>query len=86
MKTPKFENLKDERAFWDKQDSTDYLDDFEDAENIVFARARKDVLSLRLEPKISAKLKEVAHLEGLPPTTFARMLIIKGLREKLGAG
>ena len=46
----------------------------------------KDVLSLRLEPKISNKLKEVAHREGLPPTTFARMLIIKGLREKLGAG
>ena len=46
----------------------------------------KDVLSLRLEPEISNKLKEVAHREGLPPTTFARMLIIKGLREKLGAG
>ena len=37
----------------------------------------KDVLSLRLEPKISNKLKELAHREGLPPTTFARMLIIK---------
>ena len=33
----------------------------------------KDVLSLRLEPKISNKLKEVALREGLPPTTFARM-------------
>jgi len=79
------EKVKDEREFWDKQDSTDYLDDFEEAGNIVFARARKDVLSLRLEPKISNKLKEIAHREGLPPTTFARMLI-KGLREKLGAG
>ena len=86
MKTPKFKNLKEEREFWDKQDSVDYLDDFEEAENIVFTRARKDVLSLRLEPKISSKLKEIAHREGLPPTTFARMLIIKGLREKLGAG
>jgi hypothetical protein len=86
MKTPKFENLKEEREFWDNQDSMDYLDDFEEAGNIVFCRARKDVLSLRLEPKISNKLKEVAHREGLPPTTFARMLIIKGLREKLGAG
>jgi hypothetical protein len=86
MKTPKFENLKEEREFWDAQDSTDDLDDFEATGNIVFARARKDVLSLRLEPKISNKLKEVAHREGPPPTTFARMLIIKGLREKLGAG
>jgi predicted DNA binding CopG/RHH family protein len=86
MKTPKFENLKDEREFWDKQDSTDYLDDFEEAGNVVFARSKKDVISLRLEPKISNKLKEIAHQEGLPPTTFARMLIIKGLREKLGTG
>ncbi len=39
MKTPKFENLKDEREFWDKQDSTDYLDDFEEAGNVVFARS-----------------------------------------------
>jgi len=69
-----------------KQDSMDYLDDFEEAGNIVFTHARKDVLSLRLEPKISNKLKEIAHREGLPPTTFARMLIIKGLREKLSAG
>jgi predicted DNA binding CopG/RHH family protein len=86
MKTPKFENLKEKREFWDAQDSTDDLDDFEETGNIVFARARKDVLSLRLEPKISNKLKEAAHREGLPPTTFSRMLIIKGLREKLGAG
>ncbi|MBU3932955.1 MAG: hypothetical protein KKF01_11010, partial [Proteobacteria bacterium] len=50
------------------------MDDFEEAENIGFTRARKDVLSLRMEPKISNKLKEVAHREGLPPTTFARML------------
>jgi len=59
MKTPKFENLKDERNFWDKQDSTDYLDDFEEAGNVVFARSKKDVISLRLEPKISNKLKEI---------------------------
>ena len=86
MKTPSFENIKDEREFWDTHDSTDYLDDLEEAGNIVFARAKKEVLSLRLEPKISNKLKELAHQEGLPPTTFARMLIIKGLREKLSTG
>jgi hypothetical protein len=86
MKTPTFENIKDERKFWDTHDSMDYLDDFEEAGNIVFARSKKEVLSLRLEPKISNKLKELAHQEGLPPTTFARMLIIKGLRGKLSTG
>jgi len=86
MKIPKFENIEEERKFWDTHESTDYFDDLEEAGNIVFVRAKKEVLSLRLEPKISNKLKELAHEEGLPPTTFARMLIIKGLREKLNAG
>ncbi|MDO8723621.1 MAG: CopG family antitoxin [Syntrophales bacterium] len=85
MKTPKFKNIKDEREFWDTNDSTDYLTDFEETGNIIFTRPKKEVISLRIESKISNKLKEIAHQEGLPPTTFARMLIIKGLRERLDA-
>ncbi len=83
MKTPEFKNLKDERAFWDTHDTTDYLDDFEAAPDVVFAREKKAVLSLRLEPKIARKLKEMAIQEGLQPTAFARMLIIQGLRERI---
>ncbi len=82
MKVPKFENLKEEREFWDTHDSTDYLDDFEVAKDIVFVRPKKEVISLRLDPKIVRKLRRLADEEGLPPTTYARMLIIKGLREK----
>ena len=84
MKTPEFKNLKEERAFWDTHDATDYLDDFEDAPDVVFAREKKSVISLRLEPKVSRKLKEMAILEGLQPTAYARMLIIQGLRERIG--
>ena len=83
MKTPEFKNLKEERTFWDTQDTTDYLDDFEEAPDVVFAREKKAVLSLRLEPKISRKLREMAMQEGLPSTTYARMLIIQGLRERI---
>ncbi len=83
MKTPEFKNLKEERTFGDTHDSTDYLDDFEEAPDVVFAREKKTVLSLRLEPKISRKLKEIAIREGLQPTAYARMLIIQGLRERI---
>ena len=83
MKTPEFKNLKEERTFWDTHDATDYLDDFEEAPNVVFAREKKAVLSLRLEPKISRKLREMAIQEGLQPTAYARMLIIQGLRERI---
>jgi predicted DNA binding CopG/RHH family protein len=70
------------RKFWDTHDSTDYLDDFEVAEDVVFVRPKKGVMSLRLDPKIVKKLKELADKGGLPPTTYARMLIIKDIREE----
>ena len=82
MKVPKFKNSKEEREFWDTHDSTDYLDNFEVTKDVVFVRPKKQVISLRLDPKIVKKLKELADKEGLPPTTYARMLIIKGIRER----
>ncbi len=82
MKTPKFKNLKEEREFWDTHDSTDYLDDFEVAKDVVFVRHKKQVMSLRLDPNILNKLRKLADEEGLPPTTYARMLIVKGIRER----
>jgi predicted DNA binding CopG/RHH family protein len=81
MKVPKFTNEKEEREFWAAHDSTDYHDDFKITKDVVFVRPKKEVLSLRLEPKIIQKLKDRAEKEGLPPTTYARMLIIKGMRE-----
>ncbi len=82
MKVPKFKSLKEEREFWDTHDSTDYLDDFEVAKDVVFVRPKKEVISLRLDPTIIKKLKELADREGLLPTTYARMLIIKGIRDR----
>jgi predicted DNA binding CopG/RHH family protein len=84
MKVPKFKNLEEERRFWDSHNATDYLDDFEVAKDVVFVRPKKEVISLRLDPKIVRKLRELADEEGLPPTTYARMLIIKGIRERAG--
>jgi predicted DNA binding CopG/RHH family protein len=80
MKVPKFKSLKEERAFWDTHDSTDYHSDFKTAKNVVFVRPKKEVISLRLEPKFIRRLRELADKEGLPPTTYARMLIIKSIQ------
>jgi len=82
MKVPQFKNIKEERIFWDSHESTDYLEDFEEVKDVVFVRPKKQVISLRLEPQIINKLKELAHQEGLPPTTYARMLIIKAIRNQ----
>ena len=82
MKVPKFKNIKEERKFWDAHESTDYLDDFEEAKDVVFVRPKKQVVTLRLEPQVINKLKELADKEGLPPSTYARMLIIRAIRDK----
>ena len=82
MKVPKFKNLKEEREFWDTHESTDYFEEFKEAKDVVFVRPKKEVISLRLEPKVINKLKELADKEGLPPTTYARMLIIKAIRDR----
>jgi len=82
MKVPKFKTLKEEREFWDTHDSTDYHDDFKTANNVVFVRPKKEVLSLRLEPKLIRRLRKLADKEGIPPTTYARMLIIKSIQSR----
>ena len=82
MKVPKFKNVKEERAFWDNHDSTDYLDDFKETKGVVFVRPKKQVISLRLEPEVINKLRKLAEKEGLPPTTYARMLIMRAIRNK----
>jgi predicted DNA binding CopG/RHH family protein len=82
MKLPKFKQIEEERAFWDSHDTTDYLDDFEEAKDVVFLRPKKQVISLRLDPNIIRQLRKLADEEGLPPTTYARMLIVKGIRQR----
>ena len=84
MKMPKLKTRKEEREFWDTHDSTDFSDDFKPAKDVVFVRPKKEVISLRLEPGIIKKLRELADKEGLPPTSYARMLIVKGIRTHAG--
>jgi predicted DNA binding CopG/RHH family protein len=83
MKAPKSKNVKEERKFWDTHESTDYLDEFEEAKDVVFVRPKKQVISLRLEPQVINKLRKLADKEGLPATTYTRMLIIQAIRNKV---
>jgi hypothetical protein len=47
---------------------------------LVFVRPKKEVISLRLEPKLIRRLRELADKEGLPPTAYVRMLIVKSIQ------
>jgi hypothetical protein len=53
MKVPKLKTREEERNFWVTHESTDYLDDFEPAKDVVFVRPKEEVISLRLEPKVT---------------------------------
>ncbi len=80
MKLPKFKSLKEERDFWDTHDSTKYHNEFKITKEVVFVRPKKEVISLRLDPKVIRRLRELADKEGLPTTVYARMLIVKGIQ------
>ena len=63
MKASKLRSLKEEREFWNSHDLTDYLDDFEEARDVVFAPPKKEVISLRLEPKVIKNSKSCLFLQ-----------------------
>jgi hypothetical protein len=52
-----FDDMKEEREFWDTHDSTDYIDNFEETKDVVFVRPKKEAISLRLEPHVIDKLE-----------------------------
>jgi predicted DNA binding CopG/RHH family protein len=84
-KVPEFESIQEEAEFWDTHDTTEFLDEFEEADDLIFVRPEKQVVSLRLERDFVDRLKAYAREVGIPYTTLIRMWIIKSFREA-GAG
>jgi predicted DNA binding CopG/RHH family protein len=81
-KLPKFKDELEESAFWDTHDSTDYLDDTEEAK-IKFIDARpKTLISLRLQTELIDELKVLAAKRGIGYQTLIRMWVMERLEEE----
>ena len=66
---PEFQNEDEEREFWAKQDSTDYLD-WEQAERVVFPKLKPatKTISLRMSESMLNELKLLANKMDAPAT------------------
>lgn len=78
-KIPKFKSDEEIASFWDTHDFTDYLEDTEPAEDVVFERPKKETLSIRLEQDQIKELKKLANKVGLGYTSLIRSWVIEKL-------
>ncbi|MGQ9734808.1 MAG: CopG family antitoxin [Candidatus Bipolaricaulia bacterium] len=82
-KIPEFESIQEEAGFWDTHDTTEFLEEFEEADEVIFIRPEKQVVSLRLERDFVDRLKAYAQEVGVPYTTLIRMWIIKSFKREV---
>ncbi len=77
---PKFSTEEDERAFWEKHDSSDYLD-WDVAQKVVLPNLKPTTktISLRMPQHLLDSLKAAAHSRDVP----YQSLIKVWLQEKL---
>lgn len=80
----KIPNLKKDSeiaAFWDKHDFSEYVEDTLPVDEIIFEKAKKDTVAIRLERGYIKELKRLAHKLGLGYTSIVRSWIIERLTQ-----
>jgi predicted DNA binding CopG/RHH family protein len=80
---PEFNSREEEAAWFDTHDLADYQDEFTTVK-ARFAKNLSEGLHIRLDPDSLTRLRETAHLQGIGPTTLARMWILEHLRARPG--
>lgn len=77
---PDFESEEQERAFWEKNDSSAYLD-WDKAKSVRFANLKKSTktISLRLPADMLEALKVKANAMDVPYQSLIKMLLQKEL-------
>ncbi len=79
-KIPKFKTESEERAFWEENDSSDYLD-WRAAEQAVFPnlKATTKAISLRLPESMLAQIKVEANKRDVPYQSLMKMWLSEHL-------
>ena len=79
-KIPKFKSEKEEREFWEKNDSTEFID-WNNAKIGIFPNLKKSTktISLRLPADMLNKLKTKANMLDIPYQSLIKMILQKEL-------
>ena len=83
-KIPKLKSEADERVFWSKESSGDYVD-WTNAERIVLSNLKPSVttISLRLPESLLSSLKMLANKRDVPYQSLMKVFLAERLRQEL---
>ena len=81
-KIPKFKSEAEERAFWEKNDSSEFLD-WKQAQRVAMPNLKPSTktISLRLPEGLLESLKIEANKRDIPYQSFIKALLAKNVRE-----
>lgn len=84
---PKFRNEDEEREFWAREDSADYLD-WSRAERVVFPNLRPSTrtISLRLPESLLADLKVLANRLDVPYQSLMKVYLAESVMREMREG
>jgi predicted DNA binding CopG/RHH family protein len=83
-KIPKFKSESEERSFWVKRDSTDFID-WSKAKRAKFPDLKPSTrtISLRLPQMLIDELKILAHKRDIPYQSLLKSFLTERVREEL---
>ena len=85
-KIPKFNSEADERVFWGKHDSTDYVD-WSRANEATLPKLRPTLrtISIRLPESMIAELKRLANKQDVPYQSLVKVFLAERIQAELSS-
>ena len=83
-KIPKFKNEDEERAFWAKHDSSDFIDWNKAAINPSFPNLKPSTksISIRLSLSMLNRIKEIANSKDIPYQSYIKMVLDEKIKKE----
>ena len=83
-KIPKFKSEAEERRFWQKHDSSEYID-WKDAKEVVLPNLKPSTrkISIRLPESMIEELKVLANKHDVPYQSFIKIMLKEKIDEEL---
>lgn len=84
-KIPRFKNEDEQRNFWSKHDSTDYLD-WDKAKKVALPNLKPSVktISIRLPETMLEKLRLLANKRDVPYQSLLKIFLAERIQAELG--
>lgn len=83
-KIPKFKNEEEEREFWAKHDSTEYID-YSKAKKVIFPNLKPSTrtISIRLPESLIEHLKALANKRDVPYQSLLKIFLAEKVEEEM---